>query len=256
MMYWSFQLQILLKSPLILRLLIPILLFIAILLPAPIIAQEQNPTIYVFLGYPGAGKGTTAQSLTKRGYLHLSIGDWLRKEATKDTELGRAYRQKIASSSSFVPETIFIPVIKSKIAEACRLHRNLILDGFPRTVAQHKLLLKILAENNIYRIKPVYFEIDPLTVQQRIQYRRSCTDCGWIYHLVNLPPRTMNTCDHCGEKLVKRGSDNLKTIKHRIRQFETRTRSLVELYKKNGILLTIDAKQSNEYCLKKFIEKT
>ena len=184
----------------------------------------------VFLGAPGAGKGTQAKRISEKyGIPHISTGDILRANIKAGTELGKLAKSYI-DKGALVPDEVIIKVMESRLAEAdCR--NGYLLDGFPRTIEQAKALDKItdvtLAVNIV---------VDNDAVVARIAGRRMCV-CGESYHVSAHPS---DVCDKCGAKLYQRDDDKEETVKSRLEVYERQTAPLIEYYSAKGVLRDVD----------------
>ncbi len=190
----------------------------------------------VFLGPPGAGKGTQAKELTKEGYVHISTGDLLREEVSKGTELGKRVKA-IMESGELVPDDIVLSLVRAKIEGS----EKFILDGFPRTIPQAQALESITELDAV-----IYFNIDEQTAVDRISLRRSCPKCGRIYHLQYDPPAEDELCDNCKLKLIQRDDDREEVVRRRYRVYLERTAPLIDYYRARGKLVELDAKQPKD----------
>ncbi|HIU82119.1 MAG TPA: adenylate kinase [Candidatus Ornithoclostridium faecavium] len=184
----------------------------------------------VFLGAPGAGKGTQAKRISEKyGIPHISTGDILRANIKAGTELGKLAKSYI-DKGALVPDEVIIKVMESRLAEAdCK--NGYLLDGFPRTIEQAKALDKItdvtLAVNIV---------VDNDAVVARIAGRRMCV-CGESYHVSAHPS---DVCDKCGAKLYQRDDDKEETVKSRLEVYEKQTAPLIEYYSAKGVLRDVD----------------
>lgn len=184
----------------------------------------------VFLGAPGAGKGTQAKRISEMyGIPHISTGDILRANIKAGTELGKLAKSYI-DKGALVPDEVIIKVMQARLAEAdCK--NGYLLDGFPRTIEQAKALDKItdvaLAVNIV---------VDSEAVIARIAGRRMCT-CGESYHVSTHPS---DVCDKCGSKLYQRDDDKEETVKSRLDVYDKQTAPLIEYYSAKGVLRDVD----------------
>jgi adenylate kinase len=199
----------------------------------------------VFLGPPGAGKGTQAKILIERyGIPQVSTGDMLREHRAKGTELGKK-AQEYMDKGQLVPDEIILGMVKERLSQPdCQ--KGFILDGFPRTVAQAEALDKLLSEMG----KKLDFALalivpDDLLVE-RLTGRRTCKNCGMMYHIKYKPPKVEGKCDVCGGELYQRPDDNEETVRNRLEVYHEQTAPLIEYYKIKGILREIDGSKSIE----------
>ena len=185
----------------------------------------------IFLGPPGAGKGTHAQLLMKElGIPQISTGDMLRQAMKAGTEMGLSAKRYI-EAGELVPDEVVIGIVKDRLqAEDCK--NGYILDGFPRTVKQAEALgtfAKIDVALNI--------ALDDEVIIRRLSGRRVCLKCGATYHLSTLGGK--DTCAVCGEKLVQRKDDEPETVKNRLSVYAMSTAPLIDYYDKLGLLRTV-----------------
>jgi adenylate kinase len=199
----------------------------------------------VFFGPPGAGKGTQAKILIERyGIPQISTGDMLREHRAKGTELGKK-AQEYMDKGQLVPDEIILGMVKERLSQPdCQ--KGFILDGFPRTVAQAEALDKLLSEMG----KKLDFALalivpDELLVE-RLTGRRTCKNCGMMYHIKYKPPKVEGKCDVCGGELYQRPDDNEETVRNRLKVYHEQTAPLIEYYKNKGILREIDGSKSIE----------
>ena len=193
----------------------------------------------VLLGAPGAGKGTQCKSLVSRyRLLHLSSGDILRQERSEGTELGKK-AQSYMDSGALVPDEIIIEMMAKAIEKAPTA--GFILDGFPRTVNQAVALDKALGESGQKIDAVLNLEVDDGIIEKRMTGRRSCPQCGAVYHIENMKPKTEGVCDHDGAELIQRPDDNPEVVEKRLETYHQQTEPLVDYYKKQGIVHDFDA---------------
>ncbi len=199
----------------------------------------------ILLGPPGSGKGTQAKVLSEKYHIpHVSTGDMLRDEVRRGTGLGRQAKA-IMDRGELVPDEIVGSMILHRLdKEDCA--RGVILDGYPRNVAQAGVLDGILAELGRTLERVIVIDVDDEEIVRRLGGRRSCPKCGRVYHLVFNPPRDGKTCDDCGVALVQRDDDREDVIRERLRLYHQKTAPLIELYEKRGLIVTIDGSQPVE----------
>ena len=186
----------------------------------------------IFLGPPGAGKGTMAQLLMNEvGIPQISTGDMLRQAMKAGTEMGLSAKRYI-EAGELVPDEVVIGIVKERLqAEDCK--NGYILDGFPRTVPQAEALAqfaKIDVALNIALADEV--------IISRLGGRRVCLKCGATYHISTL--NGSDTCAACGEKLVQRKDDAPETVKNRLAVYAAQTAPLIDYYEKKGLLKTVE----------------
>ncbi|MFZ2654275.1 MAG: adenylate kinase [Victivallales bacterium] len=194
----------------------------------------------VFLGAPGAGKGTLAQILCKEMKLaHISTGDILRSEIKNGTELGKK-AQSYVTSGGLVPDDLVADMVAKRLLEKdCQ--GGFVLDGFPRTVNQADLLEKALIKIGRKLDGVVYFEAPEDLLIKRLTARLMCRKCNSIYNTLFTPPTNKGVCDKCGTELFQRPDDSLETAKDRLKVYNEQTAPLVPYYKNKKMLATINA---------------
>ncbi len=193
----------------------------------------------VLLGAPGAGKGTQCKRIVARYRLqHLSSGDILRRERAAGTQLGKK-AQSYMDSGALVPDQIIVEMMAGAINTASK--DGFILDGFPRTVNQAQELDRSLASAG-QRIDVVLnLTIDDKIIASRMTGRRSCPQCGAVYHIENLKPKVEGKCDNDNSELIQRPDDSLEVVANRLATYHRQTRPVVDYYKKNNTVYDIDA---------------
>ncbi|MHC4622493.1 MAG: adenylate kinase [Planctomycetota bacterium] len=193
----------------------------------------------VLLGAPGAGKGTQCKRIVDRyGVSHLSSGDILRQERAEGTELGRK-AQSYMDSGGLVPDDVIVEMMSKAIKKAPEA--GFVLDGFPRTVNQARELDESLASNGRKIDIVLNLNIDDEVVVHRMSGRRSCPECGAVYHVENLRPRDEGRCDNDGAKLVQRPDDSPEVVANRLKTYHVQTEPVVGYYRKNNVVCDIDA---------------
>ncbi len=195
--------------------------------------------IVILLGAPGSGKGTIASRLAEANanLKHVSSGDLLRGAVAKGTAAGveaKGYMEK----GQLVPDALIAQMIKDVIAET-EGDVTMLLDGFPRNVAQ----AEILAETGAPVRSVVLVDVPDEIIQDRIAGRRTCPKCKAGYHVRALPPKVEGICDKCGAELVVRKDDNPETVKDRLVVYHRETEPLIAFYEAKGLLRKIDGDQ-------------
>jgi len=198
----------------------------------------------VLLGAPGAGKGTQCKHIVdKYGLSHLSSGDILRQHRTDGTELGRK-AQSYMDSGALVPDELVIAMMTEAIKNAPG--EGFVLDGFPRTVKQAGELDKALASNGETIDVVLNLQIDDRSVIRRMAGRRSCPECGAVYHLENLKPKVERLCDNDGAELIQRPDDRAEVVTKRLKTYHRQTEPVLDYYRQNNSVYDIDADKSAE----------
>jgi len=200
----------------------------------------------IFLGPPGAGKGTLADlAVEALGIPHISTGDLFRAAVKNETPLGLKVKS-ILASGGLVPDDVTIELVRGRLAEKDAA-KGWVLDGFPRTIPQAEALEAIAPAD-----KAVNFEVADGIVLERLTGRRVCKACGKIYHLKNMPPRKEGLCDACGGALYIRDDDKESAIQVRLDLYRKQTAPLIEWYGARGKLLTIDGVGAPALVLERF----
>lgn len=191
----------------------------------------------IFLGPPGAGKGTQAKVLSQKlDILHISTGDMLRDALKRQTRLGLKAKEYM-DRGDLVPDEIVIELVKEKIT-GDDARKGFVLDGFPRTDVQAEALDNCLKQLGISIDLVIYFETSLKTIIERLSGRLVCSSCGANFHIKNMPPKVQGICDICGGKLYRRPDDEVGTIKNRIKVYESQTKGLIDYYTRQGKLKT------------------
>ncbi len=199
----------------------------------------------VFLGPPGAGKGTQAKILSQRlGLAHISTGDLFRENFKKETELGKLAKSYM-SKGELVPDDVTVAMVRERLSrEDCQ--KGAILDGFPRTTAQATALDALLAElGGQVDLVPLIKVADEKLVE-RLSGRWTCRAAGHIFHEKFNPPKEPGICDYDGSELYQRDDDKPETVKHRIQVYWEQTSPLIAYYREKGKLIEVDGEQPIE----------
>ena len=196
----------------------------------------------VLLGVPGAGKGTQCKRIVARyGLLHLSSGDILRQERAAGTELAK-YAGSYMDSGALVPDQIIVEMMTAAIKRAPVA--GFILDGFPRTVNQAVELDKALTRSHQKMDVVLNLKIDDRIVIARMTGRRSCPQCGAVYHVENLKPKVEGICDNDGTGLIQRPDDSPEVVANRLKTYHQQTEPVVDYYKSDNTVYDIDANKN------------
>jgi adenylate kinase len=192
----------------------------------------------VFLGAPGAGKGTQAASAAKKLKLaHIATGDLFRQALERGTELGLAAKSYM-EKGVLVPDQITIDMVLERLS-ALGSGGGAILDGFPRNLKQAEALDKALARHGNSIDKVVYIKVSEEELLRRLSGRRICRQCQTPYHITDSPPKVEGVCDVCGGELYQRADDTEKSIKKRLEVYSEETAPLIDYYRRAGKLLEV-----------------
>jgi adenylate kinase len=199
----------------------------------------------IFLGAPGAGKGTLAQILCETEKLaHISTGDILRAEIAKGSELGMKAKHYV-TTGGLVPDEIVAEMVASRLTQLdCK--PGFALDGFPRTIPQAELLDKALAKIAKKIDAVVYFHAGEELLISRLTARLTCKKCGSNFNKIYSPPAKEGVCDRCGGELYQRPDDSLETAKNRLKLYNEQTAPLIPYYRSKGMLSQLDASMSKD----------
>lgn len=193
----------------------------------------------IMLGAPGAGKGTQAKKIASKYEIpHISTGDIFRANIKNGTELGKKAKS-FMDQGLLVPDELTVDLVMDRIQkEDCK--NGYILDGFPRTIPQAEALdqaLKALGDKLDYAIE---VDVPDENIVKRMAGRRACVHCGATYHIVHAPTKVENICDVCGGDLILRDDDKPETVTKRLTVYHNQTKPLIDYYKEEGILATVD----------------
>ncbi len=193
----------------------------------------------VFLGAPGAGKGTQAATVAQELKLvHVASGDLFRQALAKGTELGLQAKPYM-EAGKLVPDEITIQMILERmLTPDCQ--GGIILDGFPRNLEQAKALDKALEKQAKAIDKVMYIKVSEDELVRRLSGRWICRNCQAPYHVVNSPPKVLGKCDRCGGELYQRADDTAETVKKRLEVYFTQTVPLINYYTRQGKLVETD----------------
>lgn len=208
----------------------------------------------IFIGPPGSGKGTQAKRLASRfGIPHISTGDMLREAVAEGTELG-LQAAPIMASGGLVSDDLMIGIINDRMSKS-DARKGFILDGFPRTIVQAEKLDGIVEKhesaedaetaekesgNGHTGLRVLQLLVPDDAIVRRITQRRTCVQCGAIYHLENNPPATDSVCDRCGAEVIARADDTEEAVRKRLEAFHRQTMPVAAYYKSKQILREVD----------------
>ena len=193
----------------------------------------------ILLGAPGAGKGTQASKIAEKyKLLHISTGDIFRANIKNGTELGKKAKEYM-DQGALVPDELTCDLVMDRIKQDdCK--NGFVLDGFPRTIPQAEALdnaLKGIGEKMDYAID---VDVPDENIVNRMGGRRACLNCGATYHVVSIPTKVEGICDRCGSEVVLRDDDKPETVQKRLTVYHEQTQPLIDYYKNQGILKSVD----------------
>ena len=192
----------------------------------------------ILLGPPGAGKGTQAQKIVERYHIpQVSTGDILRTAVKEGTPLGKRAKS-FMDQGQLVPDEVVIGIIEGRL-KATDCNPGFILDGFPRTIIQAEALQAILEKMEKSIDHVVNIEVGSEELVRRLTGRRTCQNCGAMFHLLFQPPKQEGICDRCGGALYQREDDQEKTIRMRLREYERQTAPLIQYYHLKNCLRSV-----------------
>jgi adenylate kinase len=192
----------------------------------------------IFLGPPGAGKGTQARLLAREwGVPQVATGDMLREAARNGTRLGLE-AQRYMDRGALVPDEVVIGLVDERLGQADAAP-GWVLDGFPRTVAQAEALDDLLRRRRLDVDRVIFLRVSRDELLRRLTGRRVCRQCGTAYHLVFAPPASPSRCDRCGGELVQRADDAETAVAHRLQVYENQTAPLLDHYRQRRVLTEV-----------------
>jgi adenylate kinase len=204
---------------------------------------ESLDRAVIFIGPPGAGKGTQAKEVARLyGVPHLSTGDMFREHVLRGTPLG-LQAKPLMERGELVPDSIVLAMVEERIARPDCAH-GFVFDGFPRTRAQAERLAELLAARGFRRTVVVHFAVDKGLLLRRLTGRRMCKLGGEIYNIYERPPKVPGRCDKDGGELVQRQDDREEVIAPRLAAYEQQTAPLVAYYRSQGVLEDVDGAAS------------
>jgi len=199
----------------------------------------------VFLGAPGAGKGTQSELVASKFHRpRISTGDILREAVRNKTALGLEAKACM-DQGKLVPDAVVVGIVKEKLAEpVCAA--GFLLDGFPRTVPQAEALSNILDSGRQRLDRVINVLVSREDIVRRLCGRRSCAKCQAVFHVNFARPRRDGVCDRCGGELIQRSDDRRETVDARLAVYEDQTAPLIDYYRRKGLLSELDGSGSVE----------
>ena len=206
----------------------------------------------IMLGAPGAGKGTQAKQIAdKYSIPHISTGDIFRANIKNGTELGKKAKQYM-DQGALVPDELTCDLVMDRIQQDdCK--NGFVLDGFPRTIPQAEALDAALGKINEKMDYAIDVDVPDENIVNRMSGRRSCLNCGATYHLISIPPKVEGICDRCGSEIVLREDDKPETVQKRLKVYHEQTQPLIDYYKNQGILKSVDGTQPMDEVFKAIV---
>jgi adenylate kinase len=221
-------------------------------MPEAGVAAKGLGRAVIFLGPPGAGKGTQAKQIVQEyGVPHISTGDMFREHVGRGTPLGLRAKA-IMERGELVPDDLVLSMVEERISRA-DCGDGFILDGFPRTLPQARRLDEILERCKVQSLV-VHFVVDANQLMRRLTGRRTCVIGGEIYNIYDYPPKVPGRCDRDGGELVQRPDDREEVIAERLAAYERQTRPLVDYYRGRGVLEDVDAMAAQATVTKDVLE--
>ena len=193
----------------------------------------------IMLGAPGAGKGTQAKQIAAKYQIpHISTGDIFRANIKNGTELGKKAKEYM-DQGLLVPDELTCDLVMDRISQDdCA--NGFVLDGFPRTIPQAEALDAALTKVGAKMDFAIDVDVPDSHIVNRMSGRRACLNCGATYHVVAIPPKKEGICDTCGKELVLRDDDKPETVQKRLDVYHDQTQPLIDYYKNQGILKSVD----------------
>jgi adenylate kinase len=199
----------------------------------------------LFLGPPGAGKGTQARELAREwGVPQVATGDMLREAMAAGTPLGREAKQYY-DKGELVPDDVILRMVAERFRQPDAI-QGFILDGFPRTIAQADGLGAMLQQLGQKLDAVIYFDVADAELIRRLTGRRLCRQCQTPFHVTSAPPKREGVCDACGGELYQRVDDREDTVVNRLAVYQRQTAPLLDYYRQRGLLRTVSGAGSVE----------
>ncbi len=193
----------------------------------------------IMLGAPGAGKGTQAKQIAAKYQIpHISTGDIFRANIKNGTDLGKKAKEYM-DQGLLVPDELTCDLVMDRIGET-DCENGFVLDGFPRTIPQAEALDAALTKVGAKMDYAIDVDVPDENIVHRMSGRRACLNCGATYHIEAIPPKKEGICDTCGSELVLRDDDKPETVQKRLDVYHEQTQPLIDYYKEQGILKSVD----------------
>jgi adenylate kinase len=208
----------------------------------------------VLLGPPGAGKGTQAKLLQEHFDIpQISTGDILRRAAKEGTTFGKRAK-KYMDRGELVPDSVILDIVEERLsADDC--HKGFLLDGFPRTVVQAEAFQTMLDRQNQVLDGAVSLRVPRQKLVARLSGRRTCRQCGAMYHVRFNPPKKEGVCDQCGGDLYQRADDREETIEARMEVYDRESAPLLEHFRQKGLLREVDGSKTTDEVFREILRQ-
>ena len=208
----------------------------------------------VLLGPPGAGKGTQAKLLQEHFDIpQISTGDILRRAAKEGTPFGKRAK-KYMDRGELVPDSVILDIVEERLsADDC--HKGFLLDGFPRTVVQAEAFQTMLDRQNQVLDGAVSLRVPRQKLVARLSGRRTCRQCGAMYHVRFNPPKKEGVCDQCGGDLYQRADDREETIEARMEVYDRESAPLLEHFRRKGLLREVDGSKTTDEVFREILRQ-
>lgn len=210
-----------------------------------VVKPPKRPLAIVFLGPPGAGKGTQAKNIARAlGLAHVASGDVFREAIKARTLLGRKV-ERIVAQGKLVSDRVATQVVLAHL-DRMKNWKGFILDGFPRTRSQAAALDRHLKKKNIATDAAIWFFVRNSVIVRRLTSRLQCPVCGEVYNLMTRPPRRAGRCDRCAGRLARRRDDQPSVVRKRLQVYYQTARPLLDHYRKSGVFVKVDGERKIE----------
>ena len=208
----------------------------------------------VLLGPPGAGKGTQAKLLQEHFDIpQISTGDILRRAAKEGSTFGKRAK-KYMDRGELVPDSVILDIVEERLsADDCQ--KGFLLDGFPRTVVQAEAFQTMLDRQNQVLDGAVSLRVPRQKLVARLSGRRTCRQCGAMYHVRFNPPKKEGVCDQCGGDLYQRADDREETIEARMEIYDRESAPLLEHFRQKGLLREVDGSKTTDEVFREILRQ-
>ena len=206
----------------------------------------------IMLGAPKKKKNTQTKMIAAKYQIpHISTGDIFRANIKNGTELGKKAKSYM-EQGLLVPDELTVDLVIDRLAQDdCK--NGFVLDGFPRTIPQAEALDAALGKINEKMDYAIDVDVPDENIVNRMSGRRACLNCGATYHLISIPPKVEGICDRCGSEIVLREDDKPETVQKRLKVYHEQTQPLIDYYKNQGILKSVDGTQPMDEVFKAIV---